>query len=201
MPHDTIQELLFDTILDNLDDQLTNHLLCPVCIPVLYLRHTLENYPLNLKILALAKLYLAISPYQSALKAEKLPYGRRQSCKTFTPDVKADHNCYHSSLSEEEMQRLVFRNGPGGVSMSISSKGPSYMYLKGSPAIFTANGCSMNTCHCVLLVGWEPGYWLLKNSFGKNWGLNGFFRLPKGGSNVNKCNILNEYSSSIILSK
>ena len=50
---------------------------------------------------------------KGALRAEKLPYGRRQSCKTFTPDVKADHNCYHSSLSEEEMQRLVLRNGPG----------------------------------------------------------------------------------------
>ena len=35
--------------------------------------------------------------------------------------------------------------------------------------------------HCVLLYGYESNYWMLKNSWGPNWGEDGYFRFEIGG--------------------
>jgi hypothetical protein len=34
--------------------------------------------------------------------------------------------------------------------------------------------------HAVVITSWGPGYWIVRNSWGKNWGLNGHFLVPKG---------------------
>ena len=56
-------------------------------------------------------------------------------------------------------------------------------------------GCRVN--HAVLAVGYtSEGDWILKNSWGKNWGLEGYFYM-RGG---NECEIC-KYGSSLILTK
>lgn len=49
--------------------------------------------------------------------------------------------------------------------------------------------------HIILIVGWKDdsklktgGYWICKNSYGKNWGENGYFNIAYG-----KANIANSY--------
>lgn len=32
--------------------------------------------------------------------------------------------------------------------------------------------------HAVLIVGYEPGYFIVRNSWGPNWGLGGYFKMP-----------------------
>lgn len=53
----------------------------------------------------------------------------------------------------------------------------------------------MNLSHAVLLIGYgtdnsnpekPQDYWILKNSWGKEWGENGYFRMRRG---VNECGI------------
>lgn len=45
--------------------------------------------------------------------------------------------------------------------------------------------CPMNINHAVLLVASTPTYWVIKNSWGPEWGEQGFIRLQKG----NTCNV------------
>ncbi|KAE8607668.1 hypothetical protein XENTR_v10011244, partial [Xenopus tropicalis] len=57
--------------------------------------------------------------------------------------------------------------------------------------------CDNNVDHAVLIVGFsrEKKYWILKNSWGNDWGENGFFRLRLGS---NACGIA-EYPASAIV--
>lgn len=43
--------------------------------------------------------------------------------------------------------------------------------------------------HAVLLVGYTPEYWIVKNSWSTNWGEQGYIRLSR---NVNMCGIANQ---------
>lgn len=40
--------------------------------------------------------------------------------------------------------------------------------------------------HAVRIIGWGPDYWLVANSWGRNWGDDGYFKLRRG---VNECGI------------
>jgi len=40
--------------------------------------------------------------------------------------------------------------------------------------------CVYNLNHAVLVVGYGPNYWLVKNSWGTSWGENGYFRIKRG---------------------
>jgi C1A family cysteine protease len=48
--------------------------------------------------------------------------------------------------------------------------------------------CKTNLNHAVTGFGFDNGYWLIKNSWGTNWGESGFIRLKDG----NTCGILND---------
>ena len=36
--------------------------------------------------------------------------------------------------------------------------------------------------HAVVLVGWGDNFWIVKNSWGADWGENGYFRITMGNS-------------------
>jgi cathepsin L len=40
--------------------------------------------------------------------------------------------------------------------------------------------------HSVLLIGWQKGAWLIKNSYGRDWGEKGFMRIAWGSNGVGK---------------
>ncbi|NPA25129.1 MAG: hypothetical protein GXO34_04800, partial [Deltaproteobacteria bacterium] len=56
------------------------------------------------------------------------------------------------------------------------------------------NDCSANPCynaptnHCIALVGWDDnggdGYWILRNSWGRGWGENGYMRIAYDAAHV-----------------
>ena len=72
----------------------------------------------------------------------------------------------------------------GSVSCGICV-GPLFAAYK--TGIFNANEdqyCSIAANHAVALVGWGPGYWILKNSWGADWGESGYMRIAFDASNV-----------------
>jgi len=92
---------------------------------------------------------------------------------------------YTSDGDEELVKKLVYEHG--AVLVGVSAKGPLQSYSGG---IFA--GCYPNSRsdHAVSVVGYgtENGvdYWLIKNSWGADWGEEGYMRLQRG---VGMCGI------------
>ena len=55
--------------------------------------------------------------------------------------------------------------------------------------IYDDPSCSSNVVnHAMLIVGYTPDYWIVKNWWGRSWGLDGYMHLRKG---INRCGIAN----------
>ena len=103
------------------------------------------------------------------------------TCPTTEPyntGAKIVGNYYSYSGDEEKLKALVAEHG--AVVTSVAAAGPFSNYGGG---IFS--GCtSSDTDHAVTVVGYGTSdgedYWLIKNSWGTDWGEGGFIRLKRG---------------------
>lgn len=76
---------------------------------------------------------------------------------------------------------MLINHGP--LTVGVHSKNPSFLYAGKSGLI---NFCTQGpTDHAVLLVGFNSSHWFIKNSWGTNWGHNGFGYIQK----TNDCNL------------
>ena len=76
----------------------------------------------------------------------------------------------------------------GSISVAVDASHKSFQFYH--HGIYLEPGCGddNNLNHGVLAVGYGPSYWLVKNSWGKNWGENGFIKIKRGS---NTCGIEN----------
>jgi inhibitor of cysteine peptidase len=82
-----------------------------------------------------------------------------------------------------DIKRAIYEHGPVAAAVCVNSAFQSY-----SGGVFEGPGCTVVN-HAVALVGWddsqgENGAWLLRNSWGPDWGEEGFMRIAYGVSNV-----------------
>merc|ERR1711871_1051668 len=80
---------------------------------------------------------------------------------------------------ENKMKQWLSTYGP--LMITVNAGDPFHHYKKG----ILSSGCSCTFCfnkitHAVLLVGYGPGYWILKNSWGSKWGEGGYMRIKLG---------------------
>jgi len=85
--------------------------------------------------------------------------------------------------AETALQDAVKNIGP--VSAVIDAQQSFVLYTGG---IYDDTACagSSNLNHAVLVVGYGPNYWIVKNSWGSSWGENGYIRIVRG---KNMCGI------------
>ena len=84
---------------------------------------------------------------------------------------------------EDALAKAVATVGP--VSVAIDATQQSFMFY--SHGIYESGACDVeNVDHAVLVVGYGPGYWIIKNSWGTEWGDNGYMKMKRG---VNMCAI------------
>ena len=93
--------------------------------------------------------------------------------------ARATGYCFHQDLEDEDMQRMVLRNGPVAIALDAGSNGFQFLMGKWQPS---KDHCSHHLNHAVLLVGWDEQSWIIKNSWGTNWGIRGFLYLPRGSN-------------------
>lgn len=89
---------------------------------------------------------------------------------------------------ENSLQQAVSQVGP--VSVSIDASLSSFDSYSGG--VYAPTGCSTTELdHAVLVVGYGTtadgqDYWLIKNSWGTDWGINGYMMMERG---VNMCGV------------
>ncbi|CAO1407720.1 unnamed protein product [Diamesa tonsa] len=137
----------------------------------------------------------------------KYPFKEAQSyCKSNVTKVNSSiYNATRLVLNGNEtlLRDIVSTMGPVGISMNADGAFGSY-----KSGIFNNVTCvNYTTNHAMLLVGYGSemsngtmmDYWLVKNSWGKTWGLNGYVKMRRNGNN--QCGIARyayvAYSASI----
>ncbi|GAB1298281.1 Cathepsin L-like 3 [Apodemus speciosus] len=100
--------------------------------------------------------------------------------------------------SEAALMKAVATIGP--VSAGIDTKHHSFQFYKGG--MYYEQECnSTNLDHAVLVVGYGEEsdgrkYWLVKNSWGQHWGMNGYIKMAKDRNN--NCGIATYASYPIV---
>jgi len=113
---------------------------------------------------------------------EDYPYkGVEGSCKFDKSKAKMEIKSVHTfaSGSETKMMTAVQQYGPLAIALD-ATKFDFY-----SSGIMNGSGCSAGSPdHGVAVVGWgvegSTKYWIVKNSWGKSWGENGYVRIERG---------------------
>lgn len=88
--------------------------------------------------------------------------------------------------SESWIMQEVYDNGPVAVSMDLYTD----FYSFSGSGIYEHITGSLLGGKTMLIVGWGnegTPYWIVKNSWGENWGDDGFFRIARNSSHAN-CN-------------
>lgn len=123
---------------------------------------------------------------------ESYPYrGDEFECKSSVKKTNVTIKGYKriSSANENELQAALVTHGP--ISVAIDAVHDSLFHYK--DGIWHEPNCSSESLnHGVLLVGYgtdefERDYYILKNSWGKTWGNNGFFKMSR--NHMNQCGI------------
>lgn len=80
--------------------------------------------------------------------------------------------------SVDEIKAAIYKYGPVSVGVAVDDAFSSYR-----GGIFEDTGYrSLN--HAVNIVGWGNGYWIMRNSWGTDWGENGFMRIKFGANGI-----------------
>lgn len=109
------------------------------------------------------------------------PYtGGQDSCRNISkPLIHLDFNfTQYVYNSDEELKESIKKHGPVSVCLYVTAKWRFY-----SSGVWYHNKCSSFSNHCVLVVGYgtenNNDYWLIKNSWGTNWGQDGFIKVAR----------------------
>jgi len=98
-----------------------------------------------------------------------------------------------NSEDETQMVNYLYANGPLSVCVDASEWS---MYTGG---IFPASSCSTSIDHCVDAIGYNIGsstpYWIIRNSWGTDWGIQGYMQLQYG---QDACAVAQVVTSAII---
>jgi len=115
---------------------------------------------------------------------DDVPYKAvEQTCKPCSTNdaVKINHCVDVTSLNQNDLKLAVSR---GPVSVAIEADTSIFQLYKGG--IISSDECGTYLDHAVLIVGYgtenDQMYWLVKNSWGEDWGEDGYLRILRSES-------------------
>lgn len=93
---------------------------------------------------------------------------------------------------EDSIKLAVATVGPIAISINASPK-TFQLYSNG---IYDDSDCSSSTVnHAMLVIGYTPDYWILKNWWGKHWGEQGYMKIRR---NKNMCGLANFAAYAVV---
>jgi C1A family cysteine protease len=95
------------------------------------------------------------------------------------------------SGDEEALKRAVRQRGPVTAMFTVAPDFFSYMDgVYSAPSTGCNPGTARTVSHALLIIGYGTDngqdYWLVQNSWGESWGMNGFAKIARGS---NTCGI------------
>jgi len=125
------------------------------------------------------------------------PYvAENEQCQFQSNEVVAHiSNWEYVTQSQDENQMASYLATKGPLSVCVdASEWSDY-----SGGVFTADQCTTSIDHCVQALGYNlnanPPYWIIRNSWGTSWGINGFMYLQFG---QDACAVAQVATSSIV---
>jgi len=123
------------------------------------------------------------------------------TCDFNAADIEAKISTWNYATtwySEDELQTSLVSWGPLSVCVDAES------WQDYTSGVMTWEECAYINMldHCVQLVGYNTmnngsAYWIVRNSWNTDWGINGYIYLEKGGYS-DTCGICHEASSSVV---
>jgi len=91
---------------------------------------------------------------------------------------------------EDQMRNYLVAKGP----LSVCVDASSWSFYTGG--VYPASSCTTSIDHCVMATGYDVtgGYWIIRNSWGTSWGINGYMHLQYG---ADACAVAQVVTSSI----
>jgi len=128
---------------------------------------------------------------QTGLDTESsYPYtGQDGTCAESSGKIGANIKSYTNVSQDEQTMYSALANSKIG---PLSICADASQWSSYSSGIFPTSECSDNIDHAIQLTGYNPNggfgtpYWVVRNSWGADWGVNGFIYLPYG---VDACGI------------
>ncbi|KAM4745114.1 procathepsin L-like [Anableps anableps] len=132
---------------------------------------------------------------------ESYPYQAKDNQQCFYNEsynaINVDGYACIPSGSEEDLMDAVATMGP--ISVAIDASRESFHFYQSG--VYYEEDCSTERLnHAVLVVGYgysDQNYWIVKNSWGENWGNNGYIYMSKNKNN--NCGIATDASFPVIL--
>ena len=102
-----------------------------------------------------------------------------------------------SSITVKPKSDIDMVNALAQQPVSIAIEADQREFQLYSSGIFNSLNCGQNLDHGVLLVGYTPDYYIMKNSWGTSWGESGYMKMARGSQYNNgagQCGLLLEGS-------
>jgi len=100
-----------------------------------------------------------------------------------------------------DLKQAIYDHGPVAVGICSGFTDSPFHHYDGGVFDYDETACGGGVNHGVVLVGWddsqEGGVWYLKNSWGTNWGEDGYMRIRYGYSNVGYGAAYVDYEGSV----
>jgi C1A family cysteine protease len=116
-----------------------------------------------------------------------------QACQFKPADVEVKIASYKTISNENDMKTATATVAP----LSICVDAAQWQFY--SSGVMTPSQCGTSLDHCVQAVGYDtsanPPYWNVRNSWGTDWGMQGFIRLEYGH---NTCGLTEETTTAVV---
>jgi inhibitor of cysteine peptidase len=137
--------------------------------------------------------YEADFPYQASDASCDGPYDHHEKLLSY---AYVDH--WGSVPSTTDLKQAIYDHGPVAVAICSGSPSSPFHQYTGGVFSYDETACGDGVNHAVVLTGWDDsdGTWHLKNSWGTDWGENGYMRIKYGVSNVGYAAVYVDYEGS-----
>jgi cathepsin L len=117
------------------------------------------------------------------------PYTAKQGKCLFDDKDQTVYIVDYGQAAKTEIAAQTILKEVGPLAIAIDASKHSFDLYK--TGIYNEPSCSSSKLdHEVTLVGWGPGYFLVKNSWGLHWGEEGYIKMTRNGSN--QCGVVSE---------